>query len=82
MSTSCLLLRLTVRLLSFEFCATLLFTYDISDRIMVIFVFYGYLARARCKIFVYATYRWDVMAVFAPPIQPEMAPAYLYCSVK
>ena len=37
--------------MSSEFCISLVFTYDISDCIMAVFVFYGYWGRARYKIF-------------------------------
>ena len=75
--------RPTIQPVSSKFCASLFFTYDISDRITAVFVFYGYWGRARCKIFASVTYHRQVMTVFAMPIWSETAPvlAILLCQV-
>ena len=60
--------------LCYEFCASLFFTFDRSESIMAVFVFYGYWGRARCKVFAFSTYRRQVMAVFVLPFRSKTAP--------
>ena len=52
----------------------LIFTYDRSESIMAVFVFYGYWGRAGCKVFTFSTYRRQVMAVFVLPFRSKTAP--------
>ena len=60
--------------LCYEFCASLFFTYDRSESIMAVFVFYGYWGRAKYKVFAFSTYRRQVMAVFVLPFRSKTAP--------
>ena len=59
--------------MSYEFCASLFFTYDRSESIMAVFVFYGYWGRARRKVFTLSTYRRQVMTVFVLPFRSKAA---------
>ena len=54
-----------------------IFTYDRSESIMAVFVFYGYWGRAGCKVFAFSTYCRQVMAVFVLPFRSKMAPIYM-----